>query len=116
MRSWCDTGDVYCDGGNDRAVHRSYFANYTHDATNFVQQKYNESVSAGAGNSTGSSGSTPTPSGTSTGPPPTQSKPGNAASRSLLGNMGYEVLGVLFFLFFVCFFCCFLFFLLLFFF
>ncbi|KAJ9137565.1 Cutinase-domain-containing protein [Pleurostoma richardsiae] len=46
MRSWCDTGDRYCAGGNNTLTHGTYFANYTMDAVNFIVQKYNESLSA----------------------------------------------------------------------
>ncbi len=41
MRSWCDTGDPFCDSGNLSKVHTSYFFNYTTDAVNFVVSKFN---------------------------------------------------------------------------
>ncbi|KAK4189324.1 cutinase-domain-containing protein [Podospora australis] len=75
IRSWCDTGDVYCDAGNNTRTHGSYFANYTLDATEFIVQRFNESSSDGddnnsdapsptSGTPTGSSGTaTPTPTG-----------------------------------------------------
>lgn len=71
IREWCDTGDIYCDSGNDRSVHGTYFANYTTDATNFIVGKFNESK-ASTGSSSGGPSSTTLPptissTGTSTG-------------------------------------------------
>ncbi|KAK4200097.1 cutinase-domain-containing protein [Triangularia verruculosa] len=43
IQSWCDEGDVYCDLGNDRAVHGSYFSNYTQEAAQFVKEKFDNS-------------------------------------------------------------------------
>ncbi|KAF4811263.1 Acetylxylan esterase 2 [Colletotrichum siamense] len=57
IASWCDTGDVYCDIGNNTKVHGSYFANYTDDAVEFVVAQFNASKT----NSTSPS-ATPTPS------------------------------------------------------
>ena len=44
MRSWCDTGDIYCDSGNDEKVHVSYTDRYTDDATEFVVSLYQQAV------------------------------------------------------------------------
>lgn len=44
MRSWCDTGDRYCDLGDDSAVHGGYFAKYTQDATDWVVGLYEASI------------------------------------------------------------------------
>jgi acetylxylan esterase len=46
MRSYCDEGDIYCDQGQDRQVHSSYFTTYRKDAVNFIWMRYNESVAA----------------------------------------------------------------------
>ncbi|KAK0723628.1 cutinase-domain-containing protein [Apiosordaria backusii] len=43
IRSWCDTGDVYCDLGDLRLIHGSYFANYTLDAAEFIAERFNSS-------------------------------------------------------------------------
>lgn len=45
MRSYCDTGDVFCDLGTDGEVHRLYITNYGDDVANFVVQKYNDMMS-----------------------------------------------------------------------
>ncbi len=67
MRSWCDTGDPFCDSGNLSKVHTSYFFNYTTDAVNFVVSKFNATqASGGNGNSTSkttTAASSPSPTG-----------------------------------------------------
>ncbi|KAM0330228.1 hypothetical protein ACHAQA_004403 [Verticillium albo-atrum] len=44
IASWCDTGDVYCDRGNDSEVHGSYFAIYDEDALEFVVERWNATL------------------------------------------------------------------------
>ncbi|KAK3688875.1 cutinase-domain-containing protein [Podospora appendiculata] len=44
IRGWCDTGDIYCDNGNNTKVHGSYFKNYTMDAAEFIVKRYNLSL------------------------------------------------------------------------
>ncbi|KAG5931544.1 hypothetical protein E4U59_000222 [Claviceps monticola] len=39
ISSWCDTGDVYCAGGNLTAVHGQYFSRYRTDIVNFIVDK-----------------------------------------------------------------------------
>lgn len=61
MRSWCDTGDIYCDSGNNTKTHGTYFANYTMDAVNFIIEKFNETLTgsesgSGSGSGSGSNG------------------------------------------------------------
>ena len=56
IRSWCDTGDIYCDSGNNTKTHGSYFANYTTDAVDFIVGKFNETQSGSNGTDGGSSG------------------------------------------------------------
>ncbi|KAK9444280.1 Cutinase [Metarhizium brunneum] len=53
IASWCDTGDVYCDLGEDTAVHGQYFSNYGPEIVQFIVDKYN-------GKSGGNSTSVPT--------------------------------------------------------
>lgn len=40
MRSFCDTGDRYCDEGDDSDVHGSYFEKYGRVVVDFVVQRY----------------------------------------------------------------------------
>jgi acetylxylan esterase len=39
VRSYCDTGDPFCDSGRDMSVHLSYLRKYSDDATQFVVDK-----------------------------------------------------------------------------
>lgn len=39
MRSYCDEGDYYCAGGNDKVIHNTYLDRYTTDALEFVNDK-----------------------------------------------------------------------------
>ncbi|KAF9873741.1 cutinase [Colletotrichum karsti] len=47
IESWCDTGDIYCDVGNDTTVHGSYFVKYTNDAVDFVVSQFKASKTNG---------------------------------------------------------------------
>ncbi|CAH0043373.1 unnamed protein product [Clonostachys solani] len=40
LRSYCDTGDSYCDLGNVTGVHTSYFQRYTNETVDFVVSRY----------------------------------------------------------------------------
>lgn len=55
MVSFCDTGDVYCDMGNDKAVHFLYFEKYADEALKFVVDRFNGDC-AGSGNKTEDNG------------------------------------------------------------
>ncbi|KAK4445699.1 cutinase [Podospora aff. communis PSN243] len=57
IQGWCDTGDVYCDRGNNTRVHGSYFANYTDVTVDYIVGKYNASLETDGTTPT----STPTP-------------------------------------------------------
>ncbi|KAM0277188.1 hypothetical protein ACHAQH_005970 [Verticillium albo-atrum] len=57
VASWCDTGDVYCDRGNNSEIHGGYFALYDDDALEFVVERWNatleEDAEAGASSTSG---------------------------------------------------------------
>ncbi|CRK30654.1 hypothetical protein BN1708_018516, partial [Verticillium longisporum] len=44
IASWCDTGDVYCDRGNNTEIHGGYFALYDDDAVDFVVDRWNATL------------------------------------------------------------------------
>lgn len=71
IASWCDTGDVYCDNGQDSTVHGGYFGNYTTETVNWIVEKYNAAIAAdqkdGGSDSGNSTSTVPAPSSTSTG-------------------------------------------------
>ncbi|KAJ2894712.1 acetylxylan esterase 2 [Zalerion maritima] len=70
MRSWCDTGDIYCDSGNDTSVHGTYFDKYTDEATEWVVSMYEAALSSSSSSSsaaTGTAASDTGGSGTATG-------------------------------------------------
>lgn len=71
IASWCDTGDVYCDNGQDSTVHGGYFGNYTTETVNWIVEKYDAALATdekNGGSESGNSTSTvpPAPSSTST--------------------------------------------------
>ncbi|KAM7212163.1 Cutinase domain containing protein [Rhypophila decipiens] len=92
IRGYCDTGDVWCDKGDDQRVHGSYFNKYTEDAVEFIVQKFlaaNES-SAGDGAPSVVPSSTAGPTTLSTVAPEPSNAPGPSttsvpASGSLVG-------------------------------
>ncbi|KAM0290654.1 hypothetical protein ACHAO9_005018 [Fusarium lateritium] len=45
IRSYCDTGDVYCDGGNNTATHSGYFSKYGNEVVDFVVKQYESAAS-----------------------------------------------------------------------
>ncbi|KAM4067038.1 cutinase domain-containing protein [Hirsutella rhossiliensis] len=56
MVSYCDTGDVFCDNGQDKKVHSSYIKRYGDDALKFIVDRYNKAAkSTGGTNLTSSS-------------------------------------------------------------
>ncbi|KAH7625332.1 cutinase-domain-containing protein [Sordaria sp. MPI-SDFR-AT-0083] len=92
IASWCDTGDVYCDNGQDSTVHGGYFGNYTTETVNWIVEKYNAAIAADqkdggsdSGNSTStvpassSTSTVPAPSSTFTVPAPSSTSTGVAA-------------------------------------
>ncbi|KAK3312108.1 cutinase-domain-containing protein [Apodospora peruviana] len=60
IRGWCDTGDVYCDTGEDRLVHSSYFLKYTDDAADFIIENYSKAVESAATSSSSAPASSST--------------------------------------------------------
>ncbi|RGP75028.1 acetylxylan esterase 2 [Fusarium longipes] len=45
LHAYCDTGDVYCDRGNDTEVHGSYFEKYGKKVEDLVVDSYESAVS-----------------------------------------------------------------------
>lgn len=91
IAGWCDSGDVYCDEGNNTKVHGTYLANYTDVAVNFIIGKFNASKEDGGagGNETATATGSPTASSTATtsttGTPSTTSGKSGAESRQPSG-------------------------------
>ncbi|KAF4122300.1 acetylxylan esterase [Geosmithia morbida] len=52
--SFCDTGDVYCDAGNNRTTHGSYIQVYGDEAADYIIDRY-EKATGDSSNSTDSS-------------------------------------------------------------
>jgi len=44
IREWCDSGDEFCDKGNNTKTHTGYFARYLTEAAEFVVERYNASA------------------------------------------------------------------------
>ncbi|KAH7017477.1 cutinase-domain-containing protein [Ilyonectria destructans] len=65
MRSYCDTGDVFCDLGTDGEVHRLYITNYGDDVANFVVQKYKDMMSKTTATASGTASGSPSETGDS---------------------------------------------------
>ncbi|KAF3918785.1 hypothetical protein AA313_de0207536 [Arthrobotrys entomopaga] len=84
IHTWCDTGDIYCDGGNMTAVHSSYFANYTSMAVDFILNQYN-SASDGSNSVLSTSPASPTSSPII----PTTTPEKNIAAHIRSGVIGY---------------------------
>ncbi|KAL6916066.1 hypothetical protein FSST1_007561 [Fusarium sambucinum] len=45
FHAYCDTGDVYCDRGNDTDIHSSYFKKYGKKVEDLVVEKYESAMS-----------------------------------------------------------------------
>lgn len=77
IRAWCDTGDIYCDKGNNRTIHGTYFTydHYVSQAAEFIVGRYNESLA-------NSSSGTPSASGTATVSPTASSTSGATATTT----------------------------------
>lgn len=68
--SYCDTGDVYCDRGDEGEVHGEYIQRYGDDVFDFVVARWNEASDESSGN-----GETTTTATTSAGPAQTSGSP-----------------------------------------
>ncbi|KAK1826007.1 Alpha/Beta hydrolase protein [Podospora conica] len=44
IREWCDTGDEFCDRGNNTKTHAGYFGRYMGAAAEFIVERYNASL------------------------------------------------------------------------
>ncbi|KAL6868778.1 hypothetical protein ACO1O0_000096 [Amphichorda felina] len=71
--SYCDTGDVYCDAGDDRAVHGEYIERYGDEVVDFIVSRY-ESAESGEGDASTSA------TGTTTAKPTTAAPTGSASA------------------------------------
>ena len=96
IRAYCDTGDVYCDRGNNSAIHGSYFKNYTKEASEWIVAKYTASLagnatSGGHSNTTTSASGSPSSTGASTPTTGSSSTPtgpsGTPVPTSAVGSM-----------------------------
>jgi hypothetical protein len=87
IRGWCDTGDIYCDHGNNRTIHGTYFQydHYVSQAAEFIVGRYNESRA-------NSSSGAPTASGTAT-VSPTASSTGSATASTTPTAVGQNAAG-----------------------
>ncbi|KOS21794.1 Acetylxylan esterase 2 [Escovopsis weberi] len=90
--SFCDTGDIYCDGGSNLTTHHIYIDKYGSQMVDFIVDKYNTAKGAASGgsNTTPPSGTGTKPTSgakpTSTGPAPNAAGPAMMAPpASLLG-------------------------------
>lgn len=50
--SFCDTGDVYCDSGDESGVHGSYFKTYKDDVVKYIVDKYEAATGGASGTTT----------------------------------------------------------------
>ncbi|KAK1245470.1 hypothetical protein MKX08_005099 [Trichoderma sp. CBMAI-0020] len=83
--SYCDTGDIYCDGGSNATVHHLYIDRYGSDIVDFVVSQYQKA--ADSSNSSSTSTAPPATSATATptsggGSNSTTSSPTKSASAS----------------------------------
>lgn len=79
MVSFCNSGDTFCDSGQNLTVHLSYVQDNGTSAVNFITEK----VKGGAGGSSNSSTGSTTGSGTVT---------TNAAPRGVAAPAGFALL------------------------
>ncbi|KAL7921778.1 carbohydrate esterase family 5 protein [Trichoderma austrokoningii] len=102
--SYCDTGDVYCDGGSNVTVHHLYIERYGSEIVDFVVSQYQKDAGSSNSSSTtappaASTTSTPTSSSraNSTGSSPTRSASAstspNSATNALAPAAGSLVFG-----------------------
>nr|CEG05627.1 unnamed protein product [Fusarium clavum] len=82
LHAYCDTGDVYCDRGNDTEVHGSYFEKYGKDVVDLVVERYESAMSEGTATPT-SEATTSATSGTSEAT--STDAPGNGAAGLVPG-------------------------------
>ncbi|KAF4442843.1 hypothetical protein F53441_11633 [Fusarium austroafricanum] len=87
IRSYCDTGDVYCDRGNDTEVHVSYFKKYGKEVADFVVDRYESAKSESKATETSTATATTATTGSATAgdqaTSPTAAAPGNNAAAGL---------------------------------
>lgn len=86
IRSYCDTGDVYCDLGNVTSAHGAYFRLYATDTAEWIVKQFREVqlVPSGSNDTTGSGSdgggaTTTTGSGDGSAPTPTETPAAGAA-------------------------------------
>ncbi|KAI8666054.1 hypothetical protein NCS57_00828900 [Fusarium keratoplasticum] len=89
IRSYCDTGDTYCDRGSDEDVHGEYVSKYGDEVVEYVVDQYEKAVREGTkststATATGTSteASTGTATGTETGTASTASETESAATST----------------------------------
>ncbi|EXK30008.1 hypothetical protein FOXG_11560 [Fusarium oxysporum f. sp. lycopersici 4287] len=91
IRSYCDTGDVYCDVGKNNETHGSYFEKYGKEVVDFVVERYEKALkdeSTSTQTSTAAATATAETSGSATAsdaPSATTAAPGNAAAGLVPG-------------------------------
>ncbi|RKL16612.1 hypothetical protein BFJ70_g14988 [Fusarium oxysporum] len=91
IRSYCDTGDVYCDVGKNNETHGSYFEKYGKEVVDFVVERYEKALkdeSTPTQTSTAAATATAETSGSATAsdaPSATTAAPGNAAAGLVPG-------------------------------
>ncbi|KPM35578.1 hypothetical protein AK830_g10991 [Neonectria ditissima] len=97
LRSFCDTGDTYCDRGNDTGVHGSYFTTYDKEVVDFVVERYEAlkksstatttattpaSTSGAASSATGTDSSASATDASATGAPSSTDAPNSASQHA----------------------------------
>ncbi|KAJ4221620.1 hypothetical protein NW759_006866 [Fusarium solani] len=89
IRSYCDTGDTYCDQGSDEDVHGEYVSKYGDEVVEYVVDQYEKAVregskstSAATGTGTATEAATGTATGTETGSASTASETESAATST----------------------------------
>ncbi|KAH6880091.1 Alpha/Beta hydrolase protein [Thelonectria olida] len=87
MRSFCDTGDRYCDEGDDSTVHGSYFQKYGKTVVDFVVQQYEAMEKASASSPVATTAASATASSTSTSTSTQATATDNAAAGTVLPHL-----------------------------
>ncbi|KAM0074319.1 hypothetical protein ACKRZS_013637 [Fusarium odoratissimum] len=89
IRSYCDTGDVYCDVGKNNETHGSYFEKYGKEVVDFVVERYEKALKdESTSTQTSTAAATAETSGSATAsdaPSATTAAPGNAAAGLVPG-------------------------------